>query len=313
MYKPSCVFCGGRKIVKFGLPRWRCLKCKRTFRVRRADRRDKAALDGYLKDRSTFERLGERWGVAKSTAYERVKRALEKQQDLLSRTKHSLNRCDGVCLLDAKHRRILGKKYAIFVAWDRGLGQPIHALIQEGGEKELWYWRLLVDLKRSGYVPKAFVSDGFIALKEFIADAYPGLPHQRCTAHVFMFAKSKVATGRNITEEDANFLERIKTILWSPTLRIAKKRLHRLQLSERLRPKDWRALEIVGNALEECFVCKDSKWKHLLLPRTSNAIENVMGHLEARFKTTRGSKRLESVRRLVNRLLMQIKPQSINH
>ena len=263
-------------------------------------------------DRTSYARLGKRWGVHRSTAYRRVQRALKYRRSLLERTKQFLESCDGVCLLDGKTVRIHGVQHTIFVAWDRGLGKPIHFLLREGGEKELWYWKLLLDLKGIGYHPKAFVSDGILVLKEFLKEAYTSLPHQRCAVHVFLSARAKALPGRP-NERGRMFVELVRLILWSRSLNEAKKRCRYLYAVQTLARRERQALEFVWQTLEDVFICKDQRFKKLHLPRSSNAIENVMGQIEARLKTRRGTKSLEALELLVNNLLVNVEIQTITH
>lgn len=313
MKHPTCPYCNARKTVKYGWPRWLCQKCHKTLRRRRDDVRDRAATDAYTKDRSTYRRLAERFGVSVGTAFNRVQQALKKKQPLLERTKHHLKDCDGVLVLDGKLIRIQGKLHTCFVAWDRGFKKPVHFLLKEGGEKELWYWRLLVDLERLGYRPKAFVSDGIQSLKESLADRYPDLPHQRCTVHIFLAARSKVIHGKKIDDRSKKFVTRLKDILWSNTLNGAKRKLQNIWNIKGLTRSERIALRFIWPTLSECFVCRDPKFKHLKLPRSSNAIENVIGNIETRLKTMRGTKSRLAAEALINEILLQISPQTINH
>jgi hypothetical protein len=281
--------------------------------LKRRDVRDRAALSGYVLDRSTYVRLGERWKVDRSNAYRRVLRALIRRRSVLERTKRLLKKTDGICLLDGKHVRISGLAFTAFMAWDRGLGRPIHFLLKEGGEKELWYWRLMVDLRHAGYEPKAFVSDGCMALKDFVAESFPGIPHQRCAVHVFLRARSLIARGGFLKTERASLLiEILKRIIWSRTLASAKKRLARVAAMPELSHGERRAVRFVSDALGECFVAVDPRWRRLRLPRSSNAIENAIGQIEARLKTRRGSKSIASVERLINELVLRVKRQVTN-
>lgn len=313
MKHPTCPHCHARKTVKYGWPRWLCQKCGKTFRRRRDDVRDRSAVDAYVKDRSTYRRLAERFDVSIGTAFNRVQRALTKKRSLLERTKNHLDECDGILVLDGKWIRIRGKPHTCFVAWDRGFKRPIHFLLKEGGERELWYWRLLLDLEKIGYVPKGFVSDGISSLKESLADRYPDLPHQRCTVHIFLAARAKVTGGGPADERAAKFIERLRSILWSRTLRGAKQKFQILWNTKRLTCAEREALKYIWPTLPECFVCRDERWKHLSLPRSSNAIENVIGNIEARLKTMRGTKNMLAAERLINEILIQVSPQTINH
>jgi len=200
----------------------------------------------------------------------------------------------------------------LFVAWDRGLGQPLHFLLKEGGEKELWYWKLLTDLKRAGYAPKGFVPDGILTLKEFLAESYAEFPHQRCTVHVFLAARGKVGGGGKTTERTDDLIELMRRILWSGTLSKARARFRKVWNVSHLTRTERSALDFIWTALPECFVCRDPRWLHLNLPRSSNAIENVMGQVEARLKTRRGTKSQSSAELLINELLLQVGVQVIN-
>jgi transposase-like protein len=185
-------------------------------------------------------------------------------------------------------------------------------MLKEGGEKELWYWKLLTDLKHIGYAPKGFVSDGIMTLKEFLKESYEDLPHQRCTVHVFLAARAKVGGGGKLNERTKEYTELLRQILWSRTQKEATRRLLKLWSIHGLLRGERVALEYIWSALPECFVCCDSKWKRLHLPRSSNAIENVMGQVEARLKTRRGAKSLVSSEMLVNEILLEVKHQVIN-
>lgn len=278
----------------------------------RKDVRDRAAIMAYVADRSTYKRLGERWKVHRSTAYRRVRSALKKRETLIVRTRRHLKECDGVLILDGKWIHIQGKLYTCFVAWDRGFKRPVHFLLKEGGERELWYWRLLVDLERLGYKPKAFVSDGILTLKDFLGERYPDLPHQRCTVHVFLSARAKVIGGGRTDDREKDFIELMRRILWSRTLQEAKRRFQKLWQIHLTR-SERRALRFIWPTLPQCFVCREHRWRHLKLPRSSNGIENVIGQVEARLKTRRGNKSLAVSEMLVNDLLLRVEEQTITH
>jgi DnaJ-domain-containing protein 1 len=316
MFHPKCQFCRSTKTIKWGGGRWRCKRCGRSFRLKRGDVRDWAAIAGYVLDRSTYKRLGDRWGVHKSTACRRVARALARRLPLIARTVRLLRRTDGVLVLDGKHLRVGGRRFTLFVAWDRGLGLPVHYVLAEGGERELWYWKLVLDLRTAGYTPKAFVSDGIPAVAELVSETYAGLPHQRCTVHVFLRARAMLALRGRRTgaerERASAATELLKAVLWSETLALARDRLGRMAAVEGLIHSEIRAIRFVGDALEACFAAADPKWRHLNMPRSSNAIENVIGQVEARLKTVRGPKSKGSLDRLVNELLLQVKRQVTN-
>lgn len=272
----------------------------------------RAAVEGYVHDRTTYSRLGKRWRVNRSTAYRWVQHALTRRNTLLDRTKKNISKCDGIVVLDGKHVNINGVLHTIFVAWDRRFGKPIHFVLRKGGEGDIGYWKLMIDLRHVGYEPNGFISDGILSLKEFLADMYSNLPHQRCTVHVFLSARGKVAPGRRTPERTRDFIELLKRILWSQTLGAARKKLKKVWDVPHLSPRERRVLEFVWPTLTQCFVCRDPRWKHLNLPRSSNAIENVIGQIEARLKTMRGQKSAVSANLLINEILLRVRRQIIN-
>ena len=101
--------------------------------------------------------------------------------------------------------------------------------------------------------------------------------------------------------------------MWASDLKAARRRWNRLSKTKGLSHKERVAVELMRIALTACFVCKDPRWKDLDLPRSSNAIENVMGQIEARLKTRRGAKSLTALERLVNELLLRVSEQTITH
>ena len=280
--------------------------------MRQKKRRRRTVIEAYVGDGTTYARLGRRWGVDRSTAYRRLMRALKGRIRVIARTKRLLTKCDGICLLDGKHLRIGRRLFTIYVAWDRGLGRPINVHIREGGESDMGYWHLLVGLTHAGYAPKAFVSDGYPALKAFIAETYPDLPHQRCVVHTFMWVRSVVAPGKRKSWRQHSFVELARRILWARNFLIAKRRLEKLTAMRLLNPKEKKALAIMASALEQVFTNADARWRNLHLPRSSNAIENVMGQIEARLKTRRGTKSIAAIDALINEILLRVKRQIIN-
>jgi transposase-like protein len=312
MYHPICPICRSSKTVKYSVPRWRCNACGGTFRNRRAKRKRRAAIEAYVHDRTSYVRLGRRWGVDKSTAYRRVQKGLKNRINLLARTKRLINQCDRVMVVDGKHVRIKGVVHTLFVAWDRGLGKPIHYLLKEGGEKDLWYWKILIDLRHLGYEPKAFISDGVISFKELVAEMYPELPHQRCAVHVFLAARGKTGRSKRYPERISDFVELLRCMLWAHSLREAQRMFKKVWTIKGLSRRERNVLRFLYPTLPQCYKCMDPKWESLRLPRSSNAIENVMGQIEARLKTRRGAKSLEATEVLINEILLRVKRQIIN-
>jgi hypothetical protein len=151
-----------------------------------------------------------------------------------------------------------------------------------------------------------------LALREFIADMYPNLPHQRCTVHLFMAARAKIAQGRRVPERARDLIALLQSILWSRTRFEAQRRFKKLWSVRSLNDRERRALVLVWKGLSQCFICRDRRFRHLHLPRSSNAIENVMGQIEARLKTRRGAKSIRSTELLINEILRRVKRQVTN-
>ncbi len=193
---------------------------------------------------------------------------------------------------------------------------PVHFILAEGGERELWYWKLLLDLRDVGYAPKAFVSDGIGAIAELASETYAELPHQRCTVHIFLRARAMLMRRGKMTAREkerlTGMVEDIRRVLWSETVAVARSALMAVARRKGLMPTERRALRFVSECLDACFVAADPRWEDLRMPRSSNAIENVIGQIEARLKTRRGTKSFTSLNALVNELLLEVRRQVIN-
>ena len=97
------------------------------------------------------------------------------------------------------------------------------------------------------------------------------------------------------------------------TIEKAEQRFQKLWNMKRLTRGERSALKYIYPALKDCFVCRDPRWEYLNLPRSSNAIENVIGNIEARLKTRRGNKSLIACEALVNDILLRVEEQTITH
>lgn len=109
------------------------------------------------------------------------------------------------------------------------------------------------------------------------------------------------------------FIEILRNILWSSTLEEARQRFFKTLEVLDLTYREREVLQFIYPALKDCFICRDPAFLSLRLPRSSNAIENVIGHIEARFKTRRGNKSIIACEALINDILLRVGEQTITH
>lgn len=192
-----------------------------------------------------------------------------------------------VVILDAKHRRCSKKPFTLYVAQDAGTGHPLCWILLPRRETRQGYDHLLVFLKKHT-VLKGIVSDWHRSIRASVHDHAPRVPHQRCAAHVLQEAGRKLGTYAFRTSRGREFWKIIRYVgLQCQTLQEAEQGQRKIERQLSLfSDREQKALHIVFEALPDIYVFMAHPRS---IPRTSNRIENLMGQLEARLKTFRGS------------------------
>ncbi len=228
---------------------------------------------------------------------------------------HKINRWNGILLLDGKY---LNKRSVLLLAIDYTTLDIVAHLVC-AGETEENYIKLVDMAEAAGYRIRAVISDGepsIITLTQprkplFIRKGtrpYPrpgippakpnlprllGIPHQWCTVHAECELRGYLVKAARLTHMDEYEFARIETliknILFATTIRKARKSYQLLLLA---------AAETHSRVYQQIPGMIAARWKLLTahhsvrigrrrLPRSSNAIENVISYLNTRLKTMR--------------------------
>lgn len=228
---------------------------------------------------------------------------------------HKINRWSGIFLLDGKY---LNKRSVLLLAIDYTTLDIVAHLVAEA-ETEENYIKLVDMAEAAGYRIRAVISDGepsILALTQpkkpsFVRKGtrpYPrpgippakvkiarllGIPHQWCCVHAERELRGYLVKAARLTgmdEIEFDYVQTIiKNILFATTLSKAKKAFQ--LLLEKVASTHSRIYQQIPQMIS-------SRWKLLMahhsvkigryrLPRSSNAIENVISYLNIRLKTMR--------------------------
>lgn len=238
-------------------------------------------------------------------------------------------------LLDGKY---LNKRSVLLLAIDYGTLDIVAHLVAEA-ETEENYIKLVDMVEKVGYIIRALISDGepsILALTQpkkppFIRKGtrtYPrpgfpppkprlprlfGIPHQWCSVHAERELRGYLVKAARITHMDErefdHILNLIKNILFATTLRKARKSYQSLLLA---------AAETHSRVFQQIPKMISSRWKLLTahhtirigrrkIPRSTNAIENVISYLNTRLKTMRKLRTVSSAVPICNLIVLNFR------
>lgn len=265
-----------------------CNDCGFTFRPFKKKRKvDKRWLDSYLLDGSSLRRLGTRWEVSYVTAYRRIQRTQSNRLKINRLIIFPNATKSSKIYLDAKHFVIGKKPYTFYLTMDSDSKLPIACIFLARYELREGYDCILKYMRSKNCQIKAIISDGHKGLLASVVDYYPDAIHQRCAVHVLQEVYRKLG-GRRFTKTI------IARQIWPVMRKIALEfdnyfsaRMY-LGKMKKKHPQYKKAFSVFDNQLK--YIYQFEKNKELNIPRTSNQIENLMGFLEQRLKTMRGTK-----------------------
>jgi len=235
------------------------------------------------------------------TAWRRIQRTFVSNIDLgkliiLSRPPYSK-----IILLDGKHFQIRKKPYTLYVAFDGMQRKPICWILLPRYELREGYDRILSFLKHQNSPISAIISDRHKGLEASVKDYYLFVIHQKCAAHVLRDVYGKLggrwflATGYG--KEIWPIMRKIALGFYNEIT--AREYLQRMK---RKYPDYRGAFFVLEKSLFGIY--QFTKRPDLPIHRTSNLIENFMGHLEHRLKTFRGVKTPNSLIKIITSLII---------
>lgn len=202
----------------------------------------------------------------------------------------------GILILDGKYVRISGIEHCILLAYDTKLG--VVAVEIDTSENVPAYCDMVRQLCEAGYPLSCIVSDGFVGIDTLCAKFT--VPHQRCIFHILKELRKLLTENRELTGGNLILFSRLRYMLLADTLE---------EFSERHRVFESRTVHAFRTAAQRTAIqafnaVLPNAIMHLsfepgAVPRTSNAIENLIGQIEARLKTFRGVKSEQSLHNLL--------------
>lgn len=209
-------------------------------------------------------------------------------------------------VIDAKVIFIGGIKYCEYLAIDTKIGL-LHRHLRKGSECTHGYRKILTELEREGYTPRAVVSDGgtgiYSALKYF--DIHR---HQRCHVHLLRDLKTGLRMTPKRMKKDKRkwYIYAYAKLLLDA--RTQERRQIRYQHLQRVVLKMWQVkgdgeknvIKSFVRNLEKAFTFLNHQKTVPDIPVTTNLVEGYISHFNARLKTTRGLKSSASAELLLN-------------
>jgi len=208
-------------------------------------------------------------------------------------------------ILDGKHFRIRRRPFTLYVAQDALNGKPFAWILLERYELRKGYDVILKYCRRKNLRIEAAISDWHHGIRASLAQWYPEAIHQRCAAHVLQDALRKLGgqwflrwdMGRNLWQEF------VAVALRHQSLAEAQRHLNILKDPLRIiHAKQLEALLVLETALVDIYAWTQNR--QLLIPRTSNRIESLMGVIEQRLKVCRGFQNPKTLLAIISTLLI---------
>lgn len=199
-------------------------------------------------------------------------------------------------MLDATFTRVKGKKVAIHIAYDTGIGVVDYWI--DDTENKTAYFYILQRLKFADYKINCVISDKHWAIIPAVNER--NLPHQLCIFHLVKELRLKLRDKRSneLIGEHKILFCRLKWILNTKKIEDLPVRLKTLR---KLIPaiKTKKAKEIIKQFWREL----PSAVLHLsfaeYVPNTTALLENLNGQIKQRLKTFRGVKSEDSLNKLL--------------
>lgn len=330
--------------------RWFCTKCRESFTFRKDEHRQhfadifiKEAVKDFIQGRSSYAVIKQRkdisLGTLSSWVHQFGNSCMTPVEIAHSFNLHKENRWGGILLLDGKY---LNRRGVLLLAIDYQTLDIVAHMVCEV-ETEENYIKLVDMVEQTGYTIKAIISDGepgILALTQpkkssFIRKGtrpYPrpsilpvteklprllGIPHQWCSVHAERELRGylvKVAKVTHMDEVEFDYIQSIiKDILFAKTLRKARKS-YQLLLSQALNIKSryyQQILKMIGTRWELLTTHHTIRIGRRKIPRSTNAIENVISYLNTRLKTMRKLRTTSSAVPICNLIVINFRSKPL--
>lgn len=283
----------------------------------------------FIQGRSPCGVIQERKRIARSTISSWVnqygERCFTPEQVSGAFRLRTKNHWSGILLLDGKY---LNKNLVLLLAVDY-LTLDIVSWSVGYRETVAGYTRLIDSVEACGYMIGALISDGHTAITSLTRESKPtikykysrtyprpgiapatpkrprlaGVPHQLCLAHALRELETLVS--KLPKKDEKLLLFHCRRILFAKNLKQAQKRQTEFaSISAQLPPPHQSACLWIFDHWEALTVHHSARVRRRRIPRTSNAVENIISYLSARLKTFKRLRSLKSAVNITNLIVM---------
>lgn len=286
--KPKCSKCGSQNTQKRGKRRgkirFQCQSCKKWFQVNRSAERvsSKKLLIQHLSGIS-FRNLAETHGCGVATAYRRVRKGLEELPTCIDVTRWYCQKFQGVLLVDGKYVRV--KKYDRKIPVLYGVDSKTHDIPHYRlcrAEDYLNCKKFFESLKLTDYKLQAVVCDDNKNIYNAAKYVFPNVAIQLCHVH---FLRNMRFLLDLENQEHHLFFQLLKKLL------VEKRDQGDFEKKAAKLIKHYSNDEICSGILIELARKQpllQGYLSHRGTPSTTNLIESLNSHLEARVKPLKG-------------------------
>ncbi len=300
MKRYSCPHCSLthsviRKTKRGNSIRYFCKACRKYFSVNTYWIDQKGILNDHL-DGLSFRKLAVKYSISKSQAWDICHEELKKLPNNNQFTFKYCNRFSKIFLFDGKYFNVADKKYDCVLLW--GIDYLRHDIpvftIAPSENYQSWgkffsYFRILE------CYPQLLVCDDNVNLKMAARSRFPAVKIQTCYNHFKENIRRDLHVRSDQGRQYKNFMNRIESILDSSQKLSDETFNHWLWTLYRDYHRDLLCVSILTNI---------EKYKQELLayrgtpqaPLTTNLIEGLNGHLEARLQALRSFQTVEHAR-----------------
>ncbi|MBI4004920.1 transposase [Candidatus Roizmanbacteria bacterium] len=297
MKKYKCPVClSTSSVIRYGyrkkILRLFCKQCSKSFSVNTCFVDKKSILNDHL-DGLSFRKLARKYGISKSHAWDICQEELQKLPNNNQFTFRYCNRFSHIFLFDGKYFNVASSKYDWVLLWGIDYFRhdiPIFIIAPsenyQSWSKFFFHFRLL------NHHPQLLVCDDNVNLKMAARKHFPQVKIQTCYNHFKENIRRNLHIRSDKTNQYRDFMRRIESVL-SSSQKISDETLnHWLWTLYRDYHKDPLCLSILTTI---------EKYKSELLsyrnihqaPLTTNLIEGMNSHLEARLQALRSFQTVE--------------------
>lgn len=309
MKKYKCPVClSTSSVVKFGyrkrVHRFLCRACKKHFSVDPFFLNVKEILSDHL-DGLSFRRLAVKYGISKSQAWDICHEELKKLPNNNQFTYRYCNRFSKVFLFDGKYFPIASEKHNWVLLWGIDyFRHDIPVFMIAPLETYQTWGRYFSFLRILDLHPKLMVCDDHTGLKMAARYCFPRVKIQTCYNHFKETIRRDLQIRSDKTMKYKDFMRRIESVLDSSEKHSDETFNHWLYCLYHDYHHDPVCLSVLTNI---------EKYKEELLgyrgipqaPVTTNLIEGMNSHLEARLQALRSFQTIQHARLWMNGYILK--------